>query len=194
MSTYRPRSQRGRREPTCRQLRPREEWIAIPVPAIIDQATWARAQEQLARNAVLSFRHNTKYNYLLRCLLTCQACGLAMFGITQHATATQPQRRRYQCHGRDCLQCARETPCPQRATKADELERAVWDHVVALLSDPVQLAAQFERITAQAGAGSSQQQAAERQVQVRLRRLSQADQRLVDACQGRGRIVPAASR
>jgi site-specific DNA recombinase len=79
----RPRSQRGRREPTCRQLRPREEWIAIPVPAIIDQATWERAQEQLARNAVLSFRHNTKYNYLLRCLLTCQTCGLAMFGITQ---------------------------------------------------------------------------------------------------------------
>src|SRR4051812_37429308 len=35
----RPRSTRGRSgEPTTRRLRPKNEWIAIPVPAIIDQA------------------------------------------------------------------------------------------------------------------------------------------------------------
>ena len=58
-------------ENSCRQPKPREEWIPIPVPALIDQETQARAQAQLARNAALSFRHNTKYAYLLRCLLTC---------------------------------------------------------------------------------------------------------------------------
>src|SRR3954471_14429108 len=42
-------------EATCRQLKPREQWIAIPVPAIVDQETWDRAQAQLARNAALSF-------------------------------------------------------------------------------------------------------------------------------------------
>jgi site-specific DNA recombinase len=45
---------------TCRHLRPREEWIAVPVPALIAQATYDRAQAQLARNARLSFRPNTK--------------------------------------------------------------------------------------------------------------------------------------
>ena len=69
-------------EATCRQLKPREQWIAIPVPAIVDQETWDRAQAQLARNAALSFRNNTKHNYLLRCLMTCATCGLAMFGRT----------------------------------------------------------------------------------------------------------------
>lgn len=50
-----PRTPRGRSgELTCRRLRPKEDWIAIPVPAILDQATWDRAQAQLARNAVLN--------------------------------------------------------------------------------------------------------------------------------------------
>jgi len=59
---------------SCRQPRAREDWIPISVPALIDAATYERAQDQLARNATLSFRHNTKYRYLLRCLLTCQTC------------------------------------------------------------------------------------------------------------------------
>jgi site-specific DNA recombinase len=38
------------------------------VPALIDQETYRRAQEQLERNATLSFRNNTRHAYLLRCL------------------------------------------------------------------------------------------------------------------------------
>jgi site-specific DNA recombinase len=57
----------------CRRMRPREQWIAIAVPPIIDQELWDRAQAQLARNAKLSFRNNQKHNHLLRCLLTCGA-------------------------------------------------------------------------------------------------------------------------
>src|SRR5919199_3873787 len=76
---------------SCRRLRPREEWIPIPVPAIVDQALFDQAQEQLARNARLSFRHNTQHTYLLRCLLTCSSCGLGMFGRTYAATARRPQ-------------------------------------------------------------------------------------------------------
>jgi hypothetical protein len=60
------------------------------VPALVDQETWDRAQAQLARNAALSFRHNARHSYLLRCLLTCEVCGLAMYGVTRPATATKP--------------------------------------------------------------------------------------------------------
>jgi site-specific DNA recombinase len=44
----------------CRKLRPREQWIAIPVPALVDQDLWDRAQLQLARNAALSFSVTTR--------------------------------------------------------------------------------------------------------------------------------------
>ncbi len=57
-------------ENTCRQPRPREDWIPIPVPAIIAQETFDLAQAHLARNAKHSFSNNTKYTYLLRCQLT----------------------------------------------------------------------------------------------------------------------------
>src|SRR3954447_611663 len=97
-----PRRDRGPRchEASCRQLKPREQWIAIPVPALVDADTWDRAQAQLARNAALSFRNNSKYSYLLRCLLTCRICGLAMYGVTRPATATKPERQYYQCRGK----------------------------------------------------------------------------------------------
>ncbi len=91
-----PRStRRGARtgEATCRRLKPREQWIAISVPALVDQETWDRAQAQLARNAALSFRNNARHSYLLRCLLTCEMCGLAMYGVTRPATARKPERQ-----------------------------------------------------------------------------------------------------
>jgi site-specific DNA recombinase len=67
-------------ERTCRRLRPREQWIAIPVPAIVDQHTWERVHVQMARNAALAYRRNKKHDYLLRCLLKCGTCGLGQHG------------------------------------------------------------------------------------------------------------------
>src|SRR3954468_17410361 len=152
-----PRARRGPRtgEATCRRLKPREQWIAIPVPALVDQQTWDRAQAQLARNAALSFRHNTKHSYLLRCLLTCGFCGLAMYGITRPATARKPPRQYYECHGKDCVLSARTAACPSRSVRAEEIEGAVWEHVAGLLADPDRLLAQSEHVAAAAEAGSA---------------------------------------
>ena len=138
-----PRTVRGPRsgEATCRRLKPREQWIGISVPAIVDADTWDRAQAQLARNATLSFRNNAKYSYLLRCLMTCESCGLAMFGRTYTWTRTQAERRYYQCHGKDCILSARSTACPSRSVKAEEIESVVWEHVAGLLAAPEQIIA-----------------------------------------------------
>ena len=49
VSATKPRSPRGPRNSAGRRcLKPREQWIAIPVPALVDQSTWDRAQAQLA--------------------------------------------------------------------------------------------------------------------------------------------------
>jgi site-specific DNA recombinase len=66
---------------------------------------------------------------------------------------------------------------------AEVIERAVWDHVVGLLSDPQQLLAQFERFTAETADGSPQEQAIGRRLQARLDRLARADRRLLEAYQ-----------
>ena len=168
-------------EATCRQLKPREQWIAIPVPAIVDQETWDRAQAQLARNAALSFRNNTKHNYLLRCLMTCATCGLALFGRTYAARGKQPERRYYQCHGKDCILSARPAACPSRNVKAEEIEAAVWDHVAGLLASPERLVAQFDHVAVAAEAGTVRDRAADQQLRARLDRVARADKRLLDA-------------
>ena len=180
-----PRAQRGPRtgEATKRCLKPRDQWIAIPVPALVEQGTWDLAQAQLARNAALSFRNNAKHSYMLRCLLTCEACGLAMFGVTRPATATKPARQYYECHGKDCVLSARTAACPSRSVRAEDIEPLVWDHVAGLLSDPDRLLAQFDHLAAAAEAGSTRDRAAEQLLRTRLDRTTRADKRLLDAYQ-----------
>jgi site-specific DNA recombinase len=50
--------------------RPRSEWIAIPVPALVSQEVFALVQRRLAENAKFSPRH-TKTPVLLQGLLIC---------------------------------------------------------------------------------------------------------------------------
>ena len=166
----------------CRRIRPREQWIAIPVPAIIEQELWDRAQAQLARNAQLSFRNNQKHNHLLRCLLTCGACGLAMHGVAR-TLAGGVARNYYRCAGKDRVMTARETACPRAHLDGERLETAVWEHISTLLMDPAQLLAQFERFAAGADRDGQRARAVERPIAARLDRLARAEQRLVDAYQ-----------
>jgi site-specific DNA recombinase len=178
---------RGSRRPGydgkgCRRLRPREQWIPIAVPPLVGQEIWDRAQAQLARNAVLSFRNNKKHDYLLRCLLTCGGCGLAMFGTTRPAAGGH-ERRYYRCAGKDCVETARAQPCPRACVDGEELERAVWDHVRDLLSAPDRLIAQFESFAGEADRGAAREKRAEQRLVARLDGLARADARLLDAYQ-----------
>ena len=63
------------RQKSSKADRPREDWLAVAVPAIIDKATWQKAQEQLKRNALSSPRNNKKNSYMLRGLVVCGLCG-----------------------------------------------------------------------------------------------------------------------
>jgi site-specific DNA recombinase len=179
VETKRPRTPGPPGRLNCRRPRPRSEWIAIPVPPIVDDPTHQRALAQLERNAALSFRNNARHEYLLRCLLTCRTCGLAMFGVVHHAAEGRPSRRYYKCHGKDCVCRDRDRRCPQAATKAEDLEAAVWGHIKQLLGDPATLLAQFEEQARQADAAADDGPKLEAQ----LRRLDREEQRLIDAYQ-----------
>jgi len=60
------------------KLRPKEEWIPIPVTSIIDKDLFYRAQKQLVINAQFSMR-NKKHDYFLSGLIYCE-CGSRMCG------------------------------------------------------------------------------------------------------------------
>jgi site-specific DNA recombinase len=166
-----PRST-GRRAgtPTCRRLRPHEEWIAIQVPAIIDESTHQDAQSQLARNSSLSFRDNKRNDSLLRCLLTCRGCGLAMYGVTPYGKPGQAVHRYDKCDKKDTVARDRACRCTQTPAKVEELDAAVWGHIRSLLEDPATLAVQFEGL-ARLPASRDDDRAAARRWAAQLQRL-----------------------
>ena len=165
----------------CRRLRPEEQWIPIAVPPLIDRATAERAAAQLARNAALASRNSKKRDYLLRCLLTCGGCGLAMHGTTRPTPGGE--RRYYRCGGRDCVRTGRARPCPRACVDGEALERAVCGHVRDLLADPDRLIAQFQHLAAEVDQDASRERGPERRLVARLDGLARADARLLDAYQ-----------
>jgi site-specific DNA recombinase len=59
---------------TKRQVpRPREEWLTVEVPALVDATVWERAQVQLSNNKANGTRVTVR-EYLLRGLIFCPSC------------------------------------------------------------------------------------------------------------------------
>lgn len=169
MGRNRPPGKRGKMRP-----RPQEEWIPIPVPAIVPASLWARAQEKMARARQLYGGRKEKRFYLLSGLLVCSECGRPMHGAV---LAHWGKRERvYTC----CVRMAglRNQGCrPRKAVAAGALEEAVWKTVCGWLTDRGRLLAALQQ-------EAPGQQALEKE----LERVSSA---LRDVERGRENLVKA---
>jgi site-specific DNA recombinase len=111
---------------------PPEEWIAIPVPAIVSAETFAAAPARLDRNTQMARRHNTAHESWLRGLVSCGACQLACTGRT-----VPPGYPSYVCRGRsEVLRAARGARCTARFAPARALDAWVWQDVCRSLTEP----------------------------------------------------------
>jgi len=81
---------------SSRQRR-KEEWIMIPVPAIISERVFRKVQEQLEENKKLSPRNNSKYEYLLSGSVHCKRCGYSIYG--KSTSNSRYNRCYYHCMG-----------------------------------------------------------------------------------------------
>ena len=131
----RPLRRRGGYSPRCSANRekPREEWIEIPVPAIVDEESFELAQEQLEKNKRYS-RRRTIEPTLLQSLLVCRECGYALY-----RSSTRTSKRKlyyYRCTGSDNYRHPNGRVCSNRPVRQDHLDEVVWKQVVELLQDP----------------------------------------------------------
>jgi site-specific DNA recombinase len=159
--------------------RPRAEWIPIPVPAIVAEEEFALVQEKLGHNQQTAPRHNTRYPYLLRALVSCGVCQLSAT-----ARASHPGYQYYVCRGRsDPLRRAEGRLCTARYIPARQLDELVWQDLCAVLTEPEHLAAALAR--AQGGAWLPQElQARQTTVRQALAQFDRQQQRLLDAYLG----------
>jgi len=115
-----------------RRLAPREDWIGIPVPAIVSQEMYDAAQQRLHENKHMSRRNNHKHNYLLRGLVSCGKCLLACSG-----RMVSPGYSYYACRGRsEPLRIARGERCTARYAPSEALDSLVWEDLCEIVSTP----------------------------------------------------------
>jgi site-specific DNA recombinase len=127
--------------------RPREEWLEIPVPAIVDTATFARAGQRLEDNKRFAAR-NTKVPSLLQGLAACSACG---YGYYRTSTRTTNKKIcYYRCLGSDDYRYEGGRVCGNQPVRADYLDTVVWDHITGLLADPALIRAEISKRLEQA--------------------------------------------
>ena len=122
--------------------RPREEWIEIPVPALVDEPTFARAQERLQENKVQA-RRRTITPSLVQGLVSCRRCGYALSRTSTRSSARLIHY--YRCIGSDAWRHLGGPRCHSRPVRQDLLDQIVWTEVIQLLEDPSLIQQELDR-------------------------------------------------
>jgi site-specific DNA recombinase len=122
--------------------RPREQWVHIPVPAIISQETFDRVAQRLEDNKRFASR-NSKVPSLLQGLAACSGCG---YGYYRTSTRTTNKKiYYYRCLGSDDYRYEGGRVCANKPVRADHLDQVVWDHITGLLTDPHLIQAEIDK-------------------------------------------------
>jgi site-specific DNA recombinase len=138
----------GRRYRTKRGFatRPKEEWIAVPVPdAGIPREVVDAAREALADNRRVS-SNVSRFWELSGGILHCGACGWRMRTSVSQKRGSVRRYFYYQCNKRHHEAAA----CPNRKNyRADKIEPQVWEFVSDLLKEPERLRAGLQKMIEQ---------------------------------------------
>lgn len=188
-----PRNPSGSSRPV-----PPEEWIAIPVPAIVDPGVFEAVQAQLDENRRRKREGRRRPGWLLQGLVVCRQCGYAFYGKMARGVVGGRQPADYgyyRCTGTDGHKFGGQAPCSNRSVRSDKLEQAVWRQVEAVLDDPRRVTAEHERRAAAARDGRAREDVdgLERQM-ARLRRgmgrlIDSYAEEVIDADEFRPRLA-----
>jgi len=141
----RPQRRRGTTTPsiTAGHQRPREEWIEIPVPALVTEESFARAQELLYQNKIRS-RRRTIAPSVVQGLVSCAKCGYALSRTSTQTTARKIHY--YKCIGSDSWRKLGGPVCDNgRFIRQEFLDQIVWTEVIRLLEEPALIHQELDR-------------------------------------------------
>jgi len=158
-----------------------EEWLSIPVPAIVDADLFAAVQEQLRENQQRARQGQRGARYLLQGLLVCKQCGYAYYGKAISPSARKGRPRAYayyRCIGTDAHRFGGERVCVNTQVRTDRLDLAVWCEVQKLLQEPERVADEYRRRLAPPTSARQQDLAL---VEKQLAKLRQGMARLIDS-------------
>ena len=121
---------------------PRDQWIQIPVPALVDERTFDLAQERLQDNKRFAPRRTIEPS-IVQGLVHCAGCGYALYRLSTRSSARKIYY--YRCLGSDAWRYQGQARCSARPIRQDLLEDTVWREVARLLEDPTLIQAELTR-------------------------------------------------
>ncbi|HZU80627.1 MAG TPA: recombinase family protein [Acidimicrobiales bacterium] len=123
-----------------RRMRPSEDWIAVPTPAIISTETFEAARRRCEHNQSFSARRAPSDRWLLRGLVTCGPCGIKCTCV-RAPTSRGGHNHYYSCAYHNELRAGPGRRCRERQIRADELDAFVFGQVREALLRPELLTA-----------------------------------------------------
>lgn len=154
---------------------PREQWIAVEVPAIIDHATFDQAAKRAIHNKKMAGRQ-TKRDYLMSRRLTCGVCGASVYADGRHAAGDV--RLYYGCSSKHSA--TNLVNCGAAYFRVGEVDARVWEWVRDLLSDPDLMIAILDENIKSARASQVDYQAQYTDTQAQIVKIERKLARLLD--------------
>jgi len=139
-----PAAKKGHRQ----VVRPAAEWVAIPVPAIIDEQRFTAASKTMMDNTKWSPRRAEPGQWLLKGLVKCGVCGV---GTNAHRMRGRngSWHRYYYCRNHDPIRAGgADRRCPERNIRAESLDTYVFDRIRSALLQPGALIAGEQAVAA----------------------------------------------
>jgi DNA invertase Pin-like site-specific DNA recombinase len=129
---------------------PREKWVPVPMPAIIDRSLWDATQAAMAGHvSVLRDGGAFRKTFLMAGLVRCAHCadrgrpGLNIVTPSMRSSKGRPYGY-YICSKSLLTYLSKEERCGLPSVPRDKLDRAVWSFVEALFDDPDAVLTSFQ--------------------------------------------------
>jgi site-specific DNA recombinase len=154
----------------------REEWLTIPVPALVDRQVFEAAKEQLRENRSRMREGARGASYLLQGLVVCNVCSYAFCG--KGMGKKRGHYAYYRCVGTDSYRFGGRRVCDNHSVRTDVLDRAVWQQVRTLLEHPGRITEEYRR---RLYPENNSKQSELANVEARLSKLRHGLARLIDS-------------
>lgn len=119
--------------------RPREEWIVVPVPAIVTPEDWDQANRLISTNLG---RREAKEPFLLAGLITCATCGYSYVGGRRMVPSGKKGNKvlitRYRCASKASRlpTISKKIGCNQKQISMRILDHSIWYVIYEVLLNP----------------------------------------------------------
>jgi len=125
----------------------RENWIEIPVPAIISEELFFAVQEQLDENRKHARQRRRGATYILQGLTVCGCCHYAYYGkvVSKSASKGKVQYAYYRCIGTDAYRFGGQRICDNKQLRTKMLDDLVWEQVIKIIQNPARLEKEYRR-------------------------------------------------